>query len=159
MYVCIYIYIYIYMYTHIYIYICIYTYIYIYICIYTCIYICLPCAVSACVFHARRYPAAENQAWIMQYANNHTYTHAYVHMWHVYVCMYVDVYIHIYIYIYILAREQNKQASLTDGIGTPDPKPQKFSKLVFIIEFSQSRIFLNWWSGALVGVLVSYFIG
>ena len=34
----------------------------------------------------------------------------------------------------------------------PRPQPQTFSKLVFLIQFSQSYIFLNWLSGALVGV-------
>ena len=40
----------------------------------------------------------------------------------------------------------------------PRPKPQKFSKLVFLIEFSWSCIFLNWLSGALVGVGGSDFV-
>ena len=41
----------------------------------------------------------------------------------------------------------------------PRPRPHQFSKLVFLIELSQSWIFLNWLSGALVGLGGSDFIG
>ena len=41
----------------------------------------------------------------------------------------------------------------------PRPQPQTFSKLVFIMEFTQYYICLNWLSGALVGVGGSDFIG
>ena len=41
----------------------------------------------------------------------------------------------------------------------PRPQPNKFSKLVLLTYFSQSYTFLNWLSGALVGVGGSDFIG
>ena len=41
----------------------------------------------------------------------------------------------------------------------PRPQPQKFSKLVFLIELSKSCLFLNWLSGALVGVGGSDIVG
>ena len=41
----------------------------------------------------------------------------------------------------------------------PRPQPHKFSKLVFLIKFSESYICLNWLSGVLVGVGGSGFIG
>ena len=49
---------------------------------------------------------------------------------------------------------------VTDGIGTPTPTPEMLCcKSVFLIYFSQSYIFLNCLSEALVGVGVSDFIG
>ena len=41
----------------------------------------------------------------------------------------------------------------------PRPQPRKFSKLMLLIQFSQSCICLNWLSGALIGVGGSDFIG
>ena len=41
----------------------------------------------------------------------------------------------------------------------PRPKPQKFSKQMYLIELSRSWFYLNWSSGALVGVGGSDFIG
>ena len=55
------------------------------------------------------------------------------------------VYIHIYIYIYIYT-----VVSAHRWKRNPRPLPQRFSKLVSLIEFSQYCIFLNWRSGALV---------
>ena len=40
----------------------------------------------------------------------------------------------------------------TDGVRNPRPRPQKFSKLVFLMNSSQAYICLNWLSGVLVGV-------
>ena len=47
----------------------------------------------------------------------------------------------------------------TNGIGTRRPQPQKYRKLVFLIEVSRPCTFLNWLSGAPVGVGGSDFIG
>ena len=47
----------------------------------------------------------------------------------------------------------------TDGIGAPKPQPQKFSKLVFLINSVDIAFRRNWFSGALVGVGGSDFIG
>ena len=41
----------------------------------------------------------------------------------------------------------------------PRPQPQKSSKLVFLIAFSQYYVYIDWLSGALVGVGGSDFIG
>ena len=49
----------------------------------------------------------------------------------------------------------------TDGIGHPrlqPQRPQTFSKLMFLLYFSESYIFLSWLSGALVGIGGSDFI-
>ena len=103
---------------------------------------------------------------------------------HIHIYIYIYTYIHIYIYIYIYinrcssgttsrraasARARRRPAVaparpvITNGIGTSDPKPQPkiFSKLVFLMYLSQSSIisFLNWLSGALVGVRGSDLIG
>ena len=48
--------------------------------------------------------------------------------------------------------------TITDGMSLR-PQPQTFSKLTFLSEFSKSYTFLNWLSGALVGVGGSDFIG
>ena len=45
------------------------------------------------------------------------------------------------------------------GVGTPDPSPKAFSRLVFLLELSWDYVFLSWLSGALLGVGGSYFIG
>ena len=47
---------------------------------------------------------------------------------------------------------------VADGTGNPR-RPRNFSKLVFLMTFSRSYIFLNWLSGALVGVGGSDFFG
>ena len=49
--------------------------------------------------------------------------------------------------------------AVTGGIGTPEPQPQKCSKLVSRVELSQAYMFLNWLSAALVGVGGSDCIG
>ena len=48
--------------------------------------------------------------------------------------------------------------ALTDGRGTPDPSPRNIMNWCFLIYFNCSYIFLNWLSGALVGVGGSDFI-
>ena len=63
----------------------------------------------------------------------------------------IGIIINVYIYIYIYnSRRWNRN---------PRPQPQKFSKLLFLVSFSESCIFLNRLSGALVGVGGSDFIG
>ena len=46
--------------------------------------------------------------------------------------------------------------AVTDGKKSLQPQPHEFDKLVFLAEFSQSFISLNWLSGALVGVGVFF---
>ena len=91
----------------------------------------------------------------------------------VYIYMYVYVYVYIYIYIYIyiahppptaLLRPERSCPTLSPAIlhrriRNPRPQPQKFSKLAFLIQFSQYCICPNWLSGALVWVGGSDFIG
>ena len=69
-------------------------------------------------------------------------------------------YIYIYIYIHRMpdAPPTPHAAAHSPMEIAPDPKPQKFTKLVFLLYFSPSSIFLNWLSVALVGVGGSDFI-
>ena len=59
----------------------------------------------------------------------------------------------------IIDRVANLQNPVHRWNRNPRPQPQKFNKLVFLIQFSWSYISLNWLSVALVGVWGSDFIG
>ena len=97
--------------------------------------------------------------------------------------IYVSISLSLYIYIYIYdgrpglplqgrvgARLQRRGepredaagacgAVAADGVGTPPTPAPEIWKLVLLMKFSSSYIFLNWLSGALVGVGDSEFIG
>ena len=90
----------------------------------------------------------------------------------VYIYIYVYVYIYIYICITVVIKElpdflnkegheeSNERRSRPMEEEPPEPRPQTIWQTgVFLIYFSQSCIFLNWLSGALVGVGGSDFIG
>ena len=67
-----------------------------------------------------------------------------------YVCVYTYIHIYTHTYIHMLSHRWSRN---------PRPQPQTFSKLALLIYFGESYIFLNWLSGALVGVGDSDFIG
>ena len=49
------------------------------------------------------------------------------------------------------AHEVRRRAGRHRWNGNPRPQPEKFRELMSLISFSESYIFLNWLSGALVG--------
>ena len=144
-------------YAYMYIYIYIYTYrerdmyAYTYLYTYTCMCIYIHIHTCMCVY---------------MYMYIYIYTHIHIH---------IPIHIHIYIYTHtgppgrhVPGEPEGGHPDLPGKRGreghhrwnrNPRPQPKTFSRLVFLIYFSQSCIFRKWLSGALVGVGGPHFIG